>query len=162
MRQEPERNPGDEAKKLPEQPVQGSKPVSAAVNPPSRRWGSGALSLPGLRGIMLIAATLPAHFHGMAHADIVSGMPDAIVCSVRDPTGALPWDRLVFYVSAYTIDGRTLYKTLTSDPVVLLVSSDGVVSGGNLADCNGRTIEALIDAGKAITFSQSPPSVDGN
>lgn len=94
---------------------------------------------------------------GIAHAQIIVGMPDAIVCSVKDPTGMLPWERLVFYVSASTVDGRTLYKTLTSDPVVLLVSEAGVVSGGNLADCDGRTVESLIREGKAFTFALSPP-----
>ena len=92
-----------------------------------------------------------------AWAGIVPGMPDAIVCSVKDPTGTLPWERLVFYVSASTVDGRTLYKTLTSDPVVLLVSADGVISGGNLADCDGRHIDSLVDEGRAFTLSAPSP-----
>lgn len=94
---------------------------------------------------------------GIAHAQIIVGMPDAIVCSVKDPTGTLPWERLVFYVSASTVDGRTLYKTLTSDPVVLLVSEAGVVSGGNLADCDGRAVGSLVREGKAFNFALSPP-----
>lgn len=101
----------------------------------------------------LLHAVLPS----VARADIVVGMPDAIVCSVKDPTGTLPWERLVFYVSARTVDGRTLYKTLTSDPVVLLVSADGVVSGGNLADCDGQAVASLVSEGKAFTFALSPP-----
>ncbi len=102
---------------------------------------------------MLLAASLLAFSNTPARAEIITGMPDAIVCSVRDPTGSLPWERLVFYVSASTVDGRTLFKTLTSDPVVLLVSADGVVSGGNLADCDGRTVESLAREGKAFTFA---------
>jgi hypothetical protein len=87
-------------------------------------------------------------------AEIVSGMPDAIVCSVRDPTGTLPWERLIFYVSARTSDGRTLYKTLTSDPVVLLVSADGVIAGNNLADCDGRRVQTLLGEGRAFVLTQ--------
>lgn len=105
------------------------------------------------RAAMLLAASLLAFSSIPARAEIITGMPDAIVCSVRDPTGSLPWERLVFYVSASTVDGRTLFKTLTSDPVVLLVSADGVVSGGNLADCDGRTLESLAREGKAFTFT---------
>lgn len=103
-----------------------------------------------------LAALLQAVFPPAVRADIVVGMPDAIVCSVKDPTGTLPWERLVFYVSARTVDGRTLYKTLTSDPVVLLVSAGGVVSGGNLADCDGQPIASLVSEGKAFTFALSP------
>ena len=83
-----------------------------------------------------------------ADAAIIEGMPDAIVCSVSDPTGVLPWDELVFYVSAHTRGGDTLYKTLTSDPVVLVVDSDGRIRGQNLADCDGRTLEALRAEGR--------------
>ncbi|GAB5414256.1 MAG: hypothetical protein Cons2KO_18590 [Congregibacter sp.] len=88
-------------------------------------------------------------------AEIIPGMPDALVCSVRDPTGALPWERLVFYASASTVDGRTLYKTLTSDPVVLLVSADGLISGGNLADCDGQQVETLKKEGRAFTLTST-------
>ncbi len=83
-------------------------------------------------------------------AAIVAGFPDAIVCSVRDPTGFTPWEELVFYVSAHTLDGETLYKTLTSDPVVIIVSSDGVLEAPNLADCDGRSITDLLDRGRAF------------
>lgn len=85
-----------------------------------------------------------------AGSGLLSPMPDAIVCSVKDPTGVLPWEKLVFYVSARMNDGQTLYKTLTSDPVVLLVNADGVVSGGNLADCDGRRIGILREQGQAF------------
>lgn len=112
--------------------------------------------LPPVRLALPFAALLYAVFPSAARADIVLGMPDAIVCSVKDPTGTLPWERLVFYVSARTVDGRTLYKTLTSDPVVLLVSADGIVSGGNLADCDGRAVASLVSEDKAFTFALSP------
>ncbi len=88
-------------------------------------------------------------------AEIIKDMPDAIVCSVKDPTGLLPWEQLVYYVSAHMVDGETLYKTLTSDPVVLLVSDSGIVNGPNLADCDGRSIQSLYDEGRA--FNLTPP-----
>ncbi len=90
-------------------------------------------------------------------AEIVPGMPDVIVCSVQDPTGVLPWERMVFYVSARMRDGDTLYKSSTSDPVLLMVSSEGVVDGANLADCDGRTIESLRKDNKAFTFTSNTP-----
>jgi hypothetical protein len=86
-------------------------------------------------------------------AEILPGMPDAIVCSVRDPTGTLRWERLVYYASARMIDGRTLYKTLTSDPVVLLVSAEGIIDGPNLADCDGRSVNTLLDEGRAFVLT---------
>jgi hypothetical protein len=104
---------------------------------------------------VLIGAVLHAAW-APAQAQIISGMPDAIVCSVRDPTGLLPWERLGFYVSASTVDGRTLYKTLTSDPVVLLVDATGTVAGGNLADCDGRSVSALQEEGRAFDLVLRP------
>ncbi|MEO0973675.1 MAG: hypothetical protein AAFX85_11325, partial [Pseudomonadota bacterium] len=32
-------------------------------------------------------------------------LPDIVVCSVEDPLGDLPWDRVVFYVSVRLEDG---------------------------------------------------------
>jgi len=83
-------------------------------------------------------------------AEVISNLPDAIVCSVKDPTGVLPWEELVFFVSAHTRDGDTLYKTLTSGPVVLIVASNGIINGSNLADCDGLNIQDLVDAGRAF------------
>ena len=83
-------------------------------------------------------------------AAIIEDFPDAIVCSVKDPTGFLPWEELVFYVSAHTRDGETLYKTLTSDPVVIIVDGEGVLRASNLADCDGRRVEDLLEAGRAF------------
>ncbi len=86
----------------------------------------------------------------LASAAIIEGFPDAIVCSVKDPTGFLPWEELVFYVSAHTRDGETLYKTLTSDPVVIIVDSEGVLQASNLADCDGRAVTDLLETGRAF------------
>jgi hypothetical protein len=86
-------------------------------------------------------------------AGVIDDLPDAVVCSVKDPTGFLPWEELVFYVSAHTRDGSTLYKTLTSDPVVLIVEQDGIIDASNLADCDGRHIGDLLKAGRAFHLS---------
>ncbi|MEE4277118.1 MAG: hypothetical protein V2I82_01475 [Halieaceae bacterium] len=91
------------------------------------------------------------------HAQIIEGLPDAIVCSVKDPTGILAWEQLVYYVSARMVDGRTLYKTLTSDPVVLMVGPDGKVDGANLADCDGRTVASLREEGRAFQLTGPSP-----
>jgi hypothetical protein len=113
------------------------------------------LSFPGFRPLAFIALVLLTCLSLPARAGIIAGMPDAIVCSVRDPTGVLPWERMVFYVSASMRDGDTLYKSSTSDPVVLLVSEEGVIDGANLADCNGRTIKSLEEEGRAFSFVKS-------
>jgi hypothetical protein len=99
-------------------------------------------------GTLVLALIVPT-----ADAEIIAGMPDAIVCSVKDPTGRLPWEKLVYYVSAQMSDGATLYKTLTSDPVVLLVSAAGIVDGANLADCDGRSIESLAEEQRAFMLT---------
>ena len=101
----------------------------------------------------LVVATLTPVVAPQAMAEIMEGRPDAIVCSVKDPTGVLPWEQLVYYVSARMTDGRTLYKTLTSDPVVILVRPDGVVEGQNLADCGGKTIDELFRDGRAFVLT---------
>ncbi len=101
----------------------------------------------------LTGVTLALFVAPQPSAEIMEGRPDAIVCSVKDPTGVLPWEQLVYYVSARMTDGRTLYKTLTSDPVVILVRPDGVVDGQNLADCGGKTIDELVRDGRAFTLT---------
>ena len=95
--------------------------------------------------LLLLLAPYPT-----TRAAIVEGFPDAIVCSVRDPTGLTPWEELVFYVSAHTLNGDTLYKTLTSDPVVIIVSNEGILNAPNLAQCDGRSIDALLESGRAF------------
>jgi hypothetical protein len=104
----------------------------------------------------LIAAVLGSQSLA-AQAEIVADLPDVIVCSVKDPTGTLAWEQLVYYVSARMTDGRTLYKTLTSDPVVLMVSADGVVDGANLADCDGRSVASLRAEGRAFSLTRADP-----
>ncbi|MFK7864261.1 MAG: hypothetical protein AB8B95_08565 [Pseudohongiellaceae bacterium] len=89
-----------------------------------------------------------------AHGEIIENLPDAVVCSVKDPTGFLPWEELVFYVSAHTRDGNTLYKTLTSDPVVLIINEEGVIDASNLADCDGRHISSLLESGRAFHLTR--------
>lgn len=95
---------------------------------------------------LLFAIVMPRQ----VDAGIIGDLPDAIVCSVKDPTGFLSWEELVFFVSAHTRDGDTLYKTLTSDPVVLIVSANGIIQASNLADCDGRDISDLFATGRAF------------
>ena len=91
-----------------------------------------------------------------ARASLLPGLPDAILCSVRDPTGVLRWDELIFYPSARMRDGETLYKTLTSDPVVLILRADGVVDAPNLSDCDGRDLDELRRSGRARDYGRFP------
>ena len=101
---------------------------------------------------LILMLSLP----GFLSAAIIDDLPDAVVCSVKDPTGFLPWEELVFYVSAHTRDGSTLYKTLTSDPVVLIIEQDGIINAPNLTNCDGRHIDNLLETGRA--FHLTPPT----
>lgn len=103
-----------------------------------------------LTGVAVVVLTMALP----ARAGLIADRPDAIICSVSDPTGVLPWDELVFYISAHTRNGRTLYKTLTSAPVVLIVDADDVINGANLADCDGRSIDELRNEERAVDWSR--------
>jgi hypothetical protein len=94
-----------------------------------------------------------------SRAAIVDGFPDALVCSVRDPTGLTPWEELVFYVSARTLNGDALYKTLTANTVVIIVSSDGILNAPNLAQCDGRSVEELFESGRAFYLTPAGAEV---
>ncbi|MEM6574205.1 MAG: hypothetical protein AAF736_08040 [Pseudomonadota bacterium] len=108
-------------------------------------------------GVFLMTVGVAIFASPPAHSALVADRPDAIICSVKDPTGVLPWDELVFYISAHTKTGRTLYKTLTSDPVVLIVDAENVVNGKNLANCDGRPVQELRDEGRAVNWSKAAP-----
>ena len=106
--------------------------------------------------IALIAASL-LHY-GTSQAGVFPGRPDVLVCSVDDPIKVQPWDQFVFYVSARLEDGGVLYKSLTSNPVLVTITTDGRVEAKNLADCDGKTVAELRDEGRAFDFSiPSPP-----
>lgn len=107
--------------------------------------------------ILLIAA-LSTGLVQTSEASIFPGRPDAIVCSVSDPFEVLSWDRLVFYVSGRVAGGATLYKSLTSSPVLLTVEADGRVRAENLADCDGRSVAELRKSGRAFDYlNQTKP-----
>jgi len=107
------------------------------------------LRLPAVALALTLTALLPN-----ARAGIINDLPDAVVCSVKDPTGRLAWEELVFFVSAHMRDGDTLYKTLTSGPVILIVAADGTIDAPNLTDCDGRNIFDLVAAGRAFALTR--------
>lgn len=88
----------------------------------------------------------------MAHGGIFGDPPDVLVCSVDDPVNLQPWDQLVFYVSARLEDGGILYKSLTSNPVLVTISPQGIVDAENLADCDGKTVASLRAEGRAFDY----------
>ena len=89
-----------------------------------------------------------------SQAGVFSGRPDVLVCSVEDPSEVQPWDQFVFYVSGRLEDGGVLYKSLTSNPVLITVTPDGQVEAENLKDCDGKTVAELRDEGRAFDFSK--------
>ena len=101
----------------------------------------------------IVAAALMA-LPAIGYGGVFPGRPDVIVCSVDDPIDAQPWDQFVFYVSARLEDGGVLYKSLTSNPVLVTITPDGRVQAKNLADCDGKTVAELRDEGRAFDFSK--------
>ena len=104
-----------------------------------------------VRGLLCVSAgwlLVP----GSVHAGVFSDLPDVLVCSVDDPSNEQRWDQFVFYVSAKLDDGAVLYKSLTSNPVLVKISPDGTVSAENLADCDSKTVAELRDEGRAFDF----------
>lgn len=90
--------------------------------------------------------------HSPANAGLFEQHPDVIVCSVSDQAPDATWNDLVFYISGLQKDGSTLYKSLTSNPVLLRVGKEGKVDAPKLADCDGKTIETLRKKGRAVNF----------
>ncbi|MEM6709468.1 MAG: hypothetical protein AAF648_11835, partial [Pseudomonadota bacterium] len=88
-----------------------------------------------------------------ADSGVFGNLPDVLVCSVSDPTEVLPWDQLVFYVSARVEGGGTLYKSLTANPILITIEGDGQVVAPNLADCDGKSLSELRRAGQAADFA---------
>jgi hypothetical protein len=85
-------------------------------------------------------------------AEAFEGRPDVLICSVNDPVNVQPWDQLVFYVSARLEDGGILYKSLTSNPILVTITTDGKVDAKNLVDCDGKTVDEMRAEGRAFEF----------
>jgi hypothetical protein len=98
------------------------------------------------------SAVFAVAFPVMAQAGLFSDQPDVLVCSVEDPVNLQPWDQLVFYVSARLEDGGILYKSLTSNPILVTISPSGRINAENLADCDGKTVADLRAQGRAYDF----------
>jgi len=109
--------------------------------PPFGRW-----CLSGATALLLSVEAL---------AGVFAGQPDVLVCSVDDPVNLQPWDQLVFYASARLEDGGILYKSLTSNPILVTITRDGRVEAENLADCDGKTVAELRAADRAFDFSRN-------
>ena len=105
-----------------------------------------------LPGVLYTVAFLHLMLGSAAFAGVFSGRPDVLVCSVDDPVDVQPWDKFVFYVSARLEDGSVLYKSLTSNPVLVTITTDGLVEADNLKDCDGKTVAELRDEGRAFDF----------
>ena len=103
-----------------------------------------------------IAAALGGVLLGTLTTDALAGvfppLPDVVVCAVDDPLRQLPWDRVVFYISVRLKDGGRLYKSLTSNPLLLTIDEEGRVEADGLEDCDGFTAEALRRNGQAFDF----------
>lgn len=106
-----------------------------------------------ITAIFVLAASLTV-LNATSQAGVFAGRPDVLVCSVDDPINEQPWDKFVFYVSARLENGDVLYKSLTSNPVLVTISADGRVAAKNLADCDGKTVAELREEGRAFDYSK--------
>ena len=76
----------------------------------------------------LLPASLSLFFaYSPLYAGVFPERPDVLVCSVEDAISAQPWDKFVFYVSGRLEDGGVLYKSLTSNPVLVTITAEGRV-----------------------------------
>ncbi|WP_420933981.1 hypothetical protein ACOJR9_16440 [Alteromonas sp. A081] len=87
-----------------------------------------------------------------ASAGIINKHPDILVCSVSEDVKDAVWQDLVFYVSGTQKDGAILYKSLTSNPVLIRIDEDGMLSAPKLANCDKQTVQAMREAGRAKDF----------
>lgn len=104
---------------------------------------------------LFIAALMAVSVSQSAHAQLFDERPDILVCSVSQPTAADAWDKFVFYISGTRVDGAILYKSLTSNPVLITITPDGKVSAPNLDDCDGKNVKELWEAGRAANFNRN-------
>jgi hypothetical protein len=88
-----------------------------------------------------------------AQAQLFDQRPDVLVCSVSQSTTNDAWLEFVYYVSGTQKGGITLYKSLTSNPVLVKVDKAGNISVPNLADCDGKNVKDLLKNGRAAYFS---------
>ena len=86
-----------------------------------------------------------------ASAGIFGDAPDAILCPMKG-TGGMPNAVVVFYIDAQGDNGALLYRTLGVTPVQFIVDPEGVVESGNIAECSGKTLRELRDAGRTIDY----------
>lgn len=105
---------------------------------------STATSLVTSLGILILSTN--------ASAGIINEYPDILVCSVSENTKNSTWQDLVFYISGTQKDGAVLYKSLTSNPVLIRIDETGVLSAPKLANCDKQTVTSLRDAGRAKDF----------
>ena len=102
----------------------------------------------------LSVALLSAVFTGSSRAQLFDERPDILVCTVSQATESDAWDQFVFYISGTRVDGAILYKSLTSNPVLITVTKEGMVSAPNLADCDGKKVSELWQKGRAANFQR--------
>lgn len=88
----------------------------------------------------------------IANAGIINKHPDILVCSVSEDVRDATWQNLVFYVSGTQKDGAVLYKSLTSNPVLIRINEAGILSAPKLANCDNQSVQALREAGRAKDF----------
>jgi hypothetical protein len=101
---------------------------------------------------LLFSAVLS--FIAPVQAQLFEQRPDVLVCSVSQSVTDDAWLEFVFYISGTQKGGITLYKSLTSNPVLIKVDSAGNISAPNLADCDAKKVEDLLEKGRAAYFSR--------
>lgn len=90
----------------------------------------------------------------IANAGIINKHPDILVCSVSEDVRDATWQDLVFYVSGTQKDGAVLYKSLTSNPVLIRINEAGILSAPKLANCDNQSVQTLREAGRAKDFGR--------
>lgn len=82
-----------------------------------------------------------------AAAELLEGVPDAIVCDFED-------GKLVVYAARRLADGSTLYESLEREfMTVITIDAQGVLHWENRPGCDGKSVDQLREEGKAFDFS---------
>lgn len=85
-------------------------------------------------------------------ASLLEKRPGVVVCSVAGKSQRNVWSQIVFYISGTQKGGVTLYKSLTSNPVLVKIDDSGIVSAPNLSDCDGKHVDDLVKSSQAAMW----------
>lgn len=105
-----------------------------------------------MHSIRLVLVFFTLIVSSSAHPSLLEKRPGVVVCSVAGKSQRNVWSQIVFYMSGTQKGGVTLYKSLTSNPVLVKIDDSGIVSAPNLSDCDGKHVDDLVKNNQAAMW----------